>query len=261
MITCCSSATPSASSSGSPRRSAAGPGRRRRCGRSAWATSTVRLPSRRSSPAGLPVSCRVAEHAEQVVAELEGPTERRPVRGQRVVQLRRAAAEGRTQLARPLDRVAGRLVLHHPARLRPAPRRDRSQASVVRAGGPGRRTSRYCPQVTSVRIASRDRGRGGQGGGRQAGALAASPPTTSPAGRPAGSPRPARSVAGSPSQPAVACRLSNCRCAAGRPRRRSEASITSSCTSALTCSSSRLAAAVEQPRPDSARPADPAAAR
>ena len=38
---------------------------------SASATSTVRLPSVRSSPAGLPVDLRVAEHAEQVVAELE----------------------------------------------------------------------------------------------------------------------------------------------------------------------------------------------
>ena len=43
---------------------------------SARATSTVRLPSTRSSPAGLPVVGRVAEDAEQVVAQLEGLAER-----------------------------------------------------------------------------------------------------------------------------------------------------------------------------------------
>ena len=46
----------------------------------AWATSTVRLPSRRSSPAGLPVALGVAEHAEQVVAQLERLAERQAVR-------------------------------------------------------------------------------------------------------------------------------------------------------------------------------------
>ena len=52
---------------------------RRRASR-ASATSTVRLPSTRSSPAGLPVDVRVAEHPEQVVAQLERLAERQPER-------------------------------------------------------------------------------------------------------------------------------------------------------------------------------------
>ena len=42
----------------------------------AAATSGVSLPSRRSSPTGLPVTDCVAEHAEQVVAQLERLAER-----------------------------------------------------------------------------------------------------------------------------------------------------------------------------------------
>ena len=49
--------------------------------------------------------------------------------------------------------------------------------------------------------------------------------------------------AGSPTPCWLRCQSSNCRWAAGSPRRKSEASITSSCTSADTCSTSRDAAA------------------
>ena len=45
----------------------------------ARASSGVGLPSRRSSPTGLPVTARVAERADHVVAHLEGVAERQPV--------------------------------------------------------------------------------------------------------------------------------------------------------------------------------------
>ena len=61
---------------------------------SASATSTVRLPSTRSSPAGLPVVDRVAEDAEQVVAQLERLAERQPERRQ-LGQLALASAPAR----------------------------------------------------------------------------------------------------------------------------------------------------------------------
>ena len=53
---------------------------------------------------------------------------------------------------------------------------------------------------------------------------------------------------GSPGQPCSRCSASNARWVAGRPRRVSEASMKSSCTSALACSSSRAAAARTQRR-------------
>ena len=105
--------------------------------------------------------------------------------------------------------------------------------------------SRYCPQVTSVRIASTI-------GSARSSTVWSSPAACSICADhiTSRSPRmiaPALPKASeSPSQPALACSASNWRCAAGRPRRRSEASITSSCTSALACSTSRLAAAVSR---------------
>ena len=64
---------------------------------------------------GLAGDLRVAEDPEQVVAELEGPAERRAVRAEREVQLVVATAQRGADLARPLHGVARRLVLHHPA--------------------------------------------------------------------------------------------------------------------------------------------------
>ena len=66
----------------------------------ASATSTVRLPSIRSSPAGLPVDRRVAEDAEQVVAQLERLAERQPERGS-------AAPSCRARRRRPARRRCG----------------------------------------------------------------------------------------------------------------------------------------------------------
>ena len=56
----------------------------------------------------------VAEDPQQVVAELEGTTQRGSVRGQRGHQLRGSAPDDRPQLGRSVDGVPGRLVLHHP---------------------------------------------------------------------------------------------------------------------------------------------------
>ena len=67
----------------------------------AMASNGVGLPSRRSSPTGLPVSVFVAERAEQVVAELEGLAERKAVAR---TAARRVAA---SYLARPARRRGG----------------------------------------------------------------------------------------------------------------------------------------------------------
>ena len=61
----------------------------------ACATRTVRLPSRRSSPAGLPVGLGVAEDAQQVVAQLERLAEREAVVGQARERAVRCAADER----------------------------------------------------------------------------------------------------------------------------------------------------------------------
>ncbi len=75
----------------------------------ARATSTVRLPSVRSPPAGLPVTAGIAEHPEQVVAELERRPDRDPVAAQPADHLRRRAGQRRAQLQRALDGVGRRL--------------------------------------------------------------------------------------------------------------------------------------------------------
>ena len=59
----------------------------------------------------------------------------------------------------------------------------------------------------------------------------------------------------SPTQLASRCRASNDRCADGRPRRTSEPSMTSSCTSALACSHSNDAAARTMPGSSGSPPA------
>ena len=73
-------------------------------------SSIVRLPSRRSSPLGLPVTSRVAEHAEQVVAQLVGDAERQTEGAQRRELSDRSAAEGGADHERCVHAVLGRLV-------------------------------------------------------------------------------------------------------------------------------------------------------
>ena len=119
---------------------------RRRAGRgpARWrcASSGVGLPSRRSSPTGLPVTAVVAEHAEHVVAQLERVAERerrsrqRPARsspdaGRRA--RRRGAADARPCTCRT---CSGRCA-------RPSPGRGRRRAVPS--------TSRYWPTLSSIR--------------------------------------------------------------------------------------------------------------
>ena len=244
-------ATPAASRSGSPSRSGEQLGARRR-----------RRARRRGRPApslalAQVVAGRLAGHAR---------CRRRPRAGRRGTGRpgraatrtrpapacsRSAAAEGGTELAGPLHGVARGLVLHHPVRLG---QRRRSISSscpaarpgAARAGGPGppcRDTARRSPPSASPpRPAGPGPARSGQPGRLQH------------LGRPhqqqvAEQDGPGATEGGRVAEPARrACRASNWRCAAGWPRRRSEESITSSCTSALTCSRSRLAAAASRVR-------------
>ena len=105
----CSDAICAASSVGSPIssstiRRAGGASRSR-----AYAMSTVRLPSRRSSPEGLPVTRFVAEDAEHVIAQLERHADRMPERRQRGLLRGVGAGERRADRERLLDAVARRL--------------------------------------------------------------------------------------------------------------------------------------------------------
>ena len=160
---------------------------------SASATSTVRLPSIRSSPAGLPVVGRVAEDAEQVVAQLERLAQRQPERAQ-LGQLALAAAGQRgADVERPLDGVLRRLVAQHGHR-----RVDVGDAA---------RLHRHVEELAGDHLASgtgrrrRAPARPGPAAGRTGGAARR---TSSAAGRRAGSPRTAPYCSGSPRQPSRA---------------------------------------------------------
>ena len=116
--------------------------------------------------------------------------------------------------------------------------------------------SRNCPATTSVRIRSNSavaarRPRPAAGGRSRPGT---SPPAQDSSRSPSRIAPAAPKRRPDPGQPARRCSRPNRTCAAGWPRRVSEASITSSCTSAQACSSSRLAAA----RISSASPSAPA---
>ena len=172
----------------------------------------------------------VAEHAEQVVAELERLAQRESVRrepGQRGVI---GAGEGGSDVEGPLDGVLRRLVAQHGHRGLDVSRAARLHRDVEELArdhlGPA--------QVEQAH-------RGGDILQRQTRSDAAAPPTSSAAGRPAGSPRRRRTARGRRASRSARCSASNPRCVAGRPRRVSEASIRSSWTSALACSSSRAA--------------------
>ena len=111
-MTCWIVATSSSPRSGAPTRastsSSAGS-----ASATARASSGVGLPSRRSSPTGLPVTAGVAERADHVVAHLEGVAERQAVGAQRGQQRRRRASgdgEHRAEVQRALDRVLAALV-------------------------------------------------------------------------------------------------------------------------------------------------------
>ena len=186
-------------------------------------------------PGRLAGRLRVAEHAEQVVAQLERLAERQPERrSARPSSLGGGAGERGAEVQRPLDGVLRGLVAQHPHRLRR--RRPR------RAPAPS--TSRNWPAITSLRRDVEERRAPARTRvGRQAAACAAARRTRTAAGRRAGSRRRRRTARGRRASRARGAARSNARCVAGRPRRVSEASMKSSCTSALACSSSSAAGA------------------
>ena len=137
------SATSAGLRSGSPRRPGRGPGRGRPASVAA-ASSGVGLPSRRSSPTGLPVAVLVAEHAEHVVAQLEGLAQRVAVGREHLPQLARARRPGRRRRGA-------------------AARSCTCRTCSGRCGGPTRgrcrrravpRRSRYWPMFSSMRSSS-----------------------------------------------------------------------------------------------------------
>ena len=129
-----------------------GAGRR---GATAMACSSVGLPSRRSSPTGLPVTRRVAEHAEQVVAQLEGLAEGQAEGRQRRRPARRAGRPGRRRgaaAARPCTCPTCSGECARPAPVDAAPRAVPSR-------------SRYWPTLSSIRSSvNTRRARGGRVG-------------------------------------------------------------------------------------------------
>ena len=100
---------PSGDSAGSPTRSSTA-----RCAGSARATarasSGVGLPSMRSPPTGLPVTCRVTEGTHHVVAHLERVAEREPVRA----QLREQFVGACSDAASTAPRCSGRSIVYLP---------------------------------------------------------------------------------------------------------------------------------------------------
>ena len=137
---------------------------------SASATSTVRLPSTRSSPAGLPVGGRVAEHAEQVVAELERLAERQAERrqlGQRRRARRRrgrrrcgagarwstsptcSAARSSRRRRRPRPRACTETSRNWPAITSERHRSKTSSAGATRSPGRPQRRSSSSDQLSS----------------------------------------------------------------------------------------------------------------
>ena len=202
--------------------------------------------------AGLTGQLGVPEDAEQVVAELEGSTQAasRTRRGRSTDDHHRR--RGRRRSGRVAARCTAPPCTPRPGWRRPAPARcwaaaRRWPGPSAATDGPGPRcpgTARRSPRSASPRRSA----------GRAPARVWSSPAVCSICADHMTSRSPSTmapalpNAAESPSQPALACSASNWRCAAGRPRRRSEESITSSCTSALPCNTSRLAAAVSRVR-------------
>ena len=222
------------------RRSRSGrrPGRAPRAG-PAWrpptarASSGVGLPSRRSSPTGLPVIDGVAERTHHVVAHLERVAERQPVGAERREQLVGPVGRGQhgAEVQRALDGVLAALVaadalglvapplVAHPAEdvehltdveldAQLVPDRPRRPALM-----PTSSWSAYTNARSPTRIA-----------------------TPSPKRR------------DSPAQPAAACCSAKTVWVVGSPRRLAASSITSSWNSAKACISSNAAPAFDHHR-------------
>ena len=153
---------------------------------SASATSTVRLPSDRSSPAGLPGHVGVAEDAEQVVAQLERLAERQPEAGQRLRARRRPPRRARRRRAAAARWSTSRTCSAAPAS--PGRRRTSPRACTD--------TSRNWPAITSLRVVSKNPSASRTDVVVEPAACAAARRTRTAAGRRAGSPPPRRTAPG-----------------------------------------------------------------
>ena len=200
----------------------------------ASATRTVRLPSTRSSPAGLPVVAGSPKTPSRSSRSWKASPSGSPKRVSCHLR-RRRAGQGGADVERPLDGVLRGLVAQHRHRgvdvgaaRGPAPTR-RGTARRSPRGGSGRRAR--APGATCV------------GGSPQRRSSSSDQPSSRSPSRIAAA---APYCSGSPRQPAPRCSASNARWVAGRPRRVSEASMKSSWTRALACSSSREAQARDQ---------------
>ena len=206
----------------------------------AYATSTVRLPSRRSSPDGLPVSRSSPKTPSTSSRSWNAIPSGCPNAASAAACGEVGAGERRADRERLLHAVAGGLERCDAQRAR------RRAARRARCGTPTPRrcrgTGRSSPRAASWRTPSR--------AAAACAADAAASPSSRRSSLHATSRSPSRmaderpKAAASPTQPVERCAPSSARCAAGRPRRVSELSITSSCTSAAAWKTSSAAAAV-----------------
>ena len=125
------------------RRAASRPRGRRRS--SASATSTVRLPSVRSSPAGLPVTAGSPKTPSRSSRSWKASPSGSPYARQRVEHARATRRPARRRRAAAARRSTSRTCSAAPAS--PAPRRTRPRACTD--------TSRNCPAITSLRVVSK----------------------------------------------------------------------------------------------------------
>ena len=173
---------------------------------------------------------RVAEDAEQVVAQLERLAQGQAEAAELLELAGVGPGEGGADVDRALDGVLGGLVAQHRHRRVDVGAAARLHGDVEELPG------------DDLVAALLEEGQPGSDlvGGEAAAAQHVARPSRA-AGRRAGSRRRRRTARGSPRQPAARCSASNARWVAGRPRRVSEASMKSSWTSALACSTSREA--------------------
>ena len=213
--------------SGRPSRAArAGHGRARSRARSAIAMSGVGLPSRRSSPTGLPVTAVSPNAPSTSSRSWNASPIGSPIAESGAGELGVAAGERGAEVQRPFDGVLARLVRRDAARGRGVGARGRGADEVERLAdaeldaqlvedrlrGVGRAAQQHVG-VHEREVADEDRHAVAEAAGRARATIASS------------------------------CWRANWRCTASRPRRISEPSMMSSCTSANVCTSSSAAAA------------------
>ncbi len=157
---------------------------------------------------------RVAEDAEQVVAQLEGLAQRQAEAGELVDHLGEAPRQGGADVQGPLDGVLRRLVAQHRHRRVHVGRPPRLRRDVEELPG----DHLAAGQVEVAEGVQHPLGRQPAGAQQLVG-----PAEQQVAEQDRGRRR--RSVSATPGQPRSRCSCSKARCVAGRPRRTSEASM------------------------------------